>query len=177
VRAANSTGNSSYSPAQSAVTTQSGEIVLDNDSPAGVDVRGFWGVGTNGRGQLNTTYLQDGNSAKGTKSVVYRPPLAGDGSYYVYARWVRAGNRATNVPFDIFYGPRGELRQTILIDQRNRGGGDGWNLVGGPFLMNRNTAAGVRIRNAGTNGFVIADAIRFLPAGPINTGRPAVPRR
>jgi hypothetical protein len=42
--------------------------------------------------------------------------------------------------------------------------------------MNRNTDAGVRIRNTGTNGFVIADAIRFLPAGPINTGRPVVAR-
>jgi len=46
-------------------------------------------------------------------------------------------------------------------------GGAGWVLVGGPYLMERGTGAGARIRNIGAKGNVIADAVRFLPGGPI----------
>jgi len=166
VRAVNTTGVGSYSTSRSAATTQNGEVVIDNDS-SGARAFGFWGTATSGAGFTGANYLQDGDSAKGTKEVRYTPNLAATGDYFIYARWSRSSKNATNVPFDVFYGPNRTLRQTILMDQRNRGGDGGWILVGGPFRLEKGTGAYVRIRNGGTNGTVIADALRFLPAAPL----------
>lgn len=167
VRAVNTTAPGSYSTTKSAVTLQNGEVVLDNNS-SGARAFGFWGTATAGTGFTGANYLQDGNSAKGTKQVRYTPTLAATGDYYVYARWARSSKNATNVPFDIYYGPNAALRTTVLLDQRNRGG-DGWILIGGPYHLDKNSGAQVRIRNAATNGVVVADSIRFLSAGPLNT--------
>ncbi|MBC8106690.1 MAG: S8 family serine peptidase [Anaerolineae bacterium] len=165
VRAVNTTAPGSYSTTRSAVTLQNGEVVLDNNT-SGARAFGVWSLANAGAGFAGANYLQDGNTEKGTKSVRYTPALVATGDYYVYARWTRASSNATNVPFDIFYGPNATLRRTVLLDQRNRGG-DGWILVGGPFRLEKNTGAMVRIRNSGTNGTVIADSIRFLSAAPI----------
>lgn len=172
VRASNTTGAGLFSTTRSAATLQTGEVVIDNDS-SGARAFGFWGVANSGSGFTGSNYLQDGNSAKGTKEVRYTPSLAGTGNYFVYARWTRNAGNATNVPFDIFYGPNRTLKQTILLDQRNRGGDGGWILVGGPFRMEQNTGAMVRIRNGATNGTVVADAVRFLSAGPLSVSRAA----
>ena len=73
------------------------------------------------------------------------------------ARWTANANRATNVPYDVIY-PGGT--NTVIVDQTTQGGQ--WVL-----LMTTNFNAGtnghVRIRNAGTSGYVIADAVEFIP--------------
>jgi hypothetical protein len=154
---------------------QNGEVVIDNDSSS-ARAFGFWGVGTNGSGYTGSNYLQDGNSAKGTKEVRYTPSLEATGDYYVYARWTRRSDNATNVPFDVFYGPDRALRRTTLIDQRNRGGDGGWILIGGPYRLEKDSGAFVRIRNSFTDGYVIADAVRFLAAAPLPASPKALTR-
>lgn len=170
VRGVNTTGPGPYSTSRSAATTQNGEVVIDNDSSS-ARAFGFWAAATSGSGFSGVDYLQDGDSAKGTKEVRYTPNLAATGDYFIYARWARTSKNATNVPFDVFYGPNRTLRQTILIDQRNRGGDGGWILIGGPFRLEKGSGAYVRIRNGGTNGTVVADALRFLPAAPLGNTR------
>ncbi|CAN5470043.1 hypothetical protein BH09PLA1_BH09PLA1_09480 [soil metagenome] len=167
VRAVNTTAAGPYSTARSASTLQNGEVVVDNDS-SGARALGYWGVGTSGDGYTGANYLQDGNSAKGTKEVRYTPSLIATGDYYIYATWNRVSNNATNTAFDVFYGPHNTLRTTIRLDQRNRGG-DGWILVGGPYRLEKDSGAFVRIRNSGSNGYVVADAVRFLAAAPLKT--------
>jgi hypothetical protein len=51
---------------------------------------------------------------------------------------------------------------TYTVDQRS--GGGQW-VVLGRHTFAAGTAAGVRIRNDATDGYVIADAVRFTPAG------------
>jgi hypothetical protein len=136
-----------------------GEVVIDNESESGVTVRGLWNTNDDNTGFLGDNYLDDDNDDKGDKSVTYRPSLLASGQYYIYIRWTRAGDRATNVPVDVNINGK---TQTFVINQRS-GGGNGWVLLG-QFALTKGTGTNVTIRTDGTDGRVIADAVRFLPA-------------
>jgi hypothetical protein len=159
VRASNISGNSPYSPFATVLTLGKGEVILDNNSP-GVTVVGTWTSRDNRPGFIGTDFLDDGNNDQGAKSVTYTPNLGATTDYFIYARWTRAGDRATNAQYTIqtSTGPR-----IVLVDQRNRGG-SGWVLLGKFTLSTSN--ASVTLSNTGADGTVIADAIRFLPSNP-----------
>ena len=99
----------------------------------------------------------------------YRPDLPAAGEYYIYASWTRSANRATNVPFDIF-SKTGDLLKTVRVNERSTGG-SGFVLLG-EFKLHSETPSFVRIRNTGTTGEVIANAIEFLPAGDVKGKAP-----
>jgi hypothetical protein len=161
VRAINVLGDvSGYSNVAMVPSLSPGEVILDNGS-SGVTRIGSWSTEDAGSGFLGSDYLDDGDAGKGSRSVKYQPTIAATAEYYVYARWVRSGDNATNVPVDIYYGDGGK-RKTVTVNQR-RSGGSGWVLLG-KFTFNKGKQGYVQIRNAGTDGHVIADAIRFLPA-------------
>jgi hypothetical protein len=136
-----------------------GEVVLDNQSQSGVTIRGSWNSNDDNGGFLGDDYLDDDNSRKGSKSVTYAPTLQASGQYYIYVRWTRAGDRATNTPIDVVI--NGKVK-TFEVDQRHTGG-NGWVLLG-QFDLTKGKNTSVVIRNDGTDGRVIADAVRFLPA-------------
>jgi hypothetical protein len=137
-----------------------GDVILDNESSKGVTVNGNWLTTSDTPGFLGESYLSDENAAKGPDTNVrFTPTIAESGEYYVYARWTRASNRATNVPIDVQSG-NGQ-RRTITVNQRTQGG-EGWVLLGKFDLVEgRNNF--VRVRTEGTNGIVTIDAVRFQP--------------
>src|SRR5207249_933372 len=96
--------------------------------------------------------------------VTFTPNLPTSGLYQVYIRWTANANRATNAPIDII-SPAGT--NTVLVNQ-TQGGGQ-WVLLATTNFAAGNTGK-VRIRNGGTSGYVIADAVEFLPT----TGLPLV---
>ena len=160
VRAFNNfAGNSSYSNIVSGATLSAGEIVLDNESSSGVKIVGSWETSSATPGFFGTSYLDDQNANKGHDTVTYTPNLKADGDYFVYARWTTGSDRATNVPF-IINSDDGD--KTVTVNERDTGGA-GFVLLG-KFHFRKGTFGGVQIRNAGTNGLVVADAIEFLPA-------------
>jgi hypothetical protein len=102
-------------------------------------------------------YLHDGNSGvTGGKSVRFTPTLPATGSYSVYMRWTANANRASNVPVDVNYSGG---TQTISVNQQGNNGT--WVLLG-TFNFNVGTAGNVLVRNDGANGYVIADAVKFV---------------
>jgi hypothetical protein len=143
-------------------------VILDNGNP-GVAQVGSWSVGAN-PGYWGTSYLTDQSTGKGTKYVRYTPKLPFGGAYDVYGWWVMAGNRPTNVPYDIVHA---NGTNTILVNQQVNG--SQW-----VFLMRTNFVAGqgggVIIRNGGTAAgtFVIADAVRFMPVGAFTVPPPSI---
>ncbi|HWP39365.1 MAG TPA: hypothetical protein VNL70_00470, partial [Tepidisphaeraceae bacterium] len=145
-----------------ATTLSPGEAIVDNSSGRAT-VRGDWSVLPKQDFTFGSNFLSDDNSGKGTKSVRFTPNLLEEGDYYVYTRWTRSADRATNVPIDIYYDDDGHrAKKTLTVDQRNRGGA-GWVLLG-KFHFAAGTNGFVVIRNDGTDGTVIADAVRFLRA-------------
>ena len=95
--------------------------------------------------------------------MTFTPNIRAAGRYIVYARWVSGLNRATNVPIDV---NSAEGSQTFTKDQKNTGKDGAWVLLG-TFQFNKGTGGSVTIRNAGTNGVVVADAVRFLSTTPV----------
>jgi len=103
-------------------------------------------------------YLHDGNADKGSKSITYTPNLPADGAYDVYLKWAQNKNRATNVPVEIV---NATGKETIKVNQREKGG---WVKVAtGQFKAG--SSGGLTVSNKDTDGFVVADAVRWVPVG------------
>jgi hypothetical protein len=68
------------------------------------------------------------------------------------------GNRASNVPVVVHHAS-GEAR--LIVDQRSRPAGDGGLQPLGEFIFKKGSGGWVEIRNEGTNGHVIVDAVQF----------------
>ena len=132
--------------------------VVDNSNTANLVVTGSWTNSTSTTGYYATNYTHDNNAAKGTKVFSFKPPITVSGTYQVYARWTSGTNRASNVPVDVVKAD-GSVA-TLNINQQ--AGGSQWSLLGTYALAPGN--AEVRLRTDATNGFVIADAIRVVPA-------------
>ncbi len=131
----------------------------DDPGPAGrievahaaAKITGKWSESTLGG------YLHDGDADKGTKSVAFAPTLPADGTYDVYLKWTQNQNRATNVPVEIV---SADGKQTITVNQRERGG---WVKIA-TAKFKAGTTASLTISNKGSDGHVIADAVRWVPA-------------
>ncbi|MEK7951377.1 FAD-dependent oxidoreductase [Luteolibacter soli] len=128
--------------------------VVDNSDVALVAVTGAWTSGTSTTGFVGSDYVHDGNADQGSKQVAYSVPAGTTGMQRVFMRWTSHANRATNVPVEIV---RAGGSTTITVNQRNDGGK--WNLLG-----SFNGVEKVIVKNAGANGYVVADAVGFSPA-------------
>lgn len=141
-------------------------LILDDGEP-GVAVTGSWVYGAN-PGGWGGDYLHDQNSGKGAKAVRYRPNLPFSGVYDVYLWWVEHPNRATNVPVDLIHAA-GTNR--VRVNQTVNGSRWVW-LLRTNFVSGQ--GSGVVIGTEGTTGYVIADAVRFMPAEPFTVPLPRV---
>lgn len=133
-------------------------VTVDNTDSASVSAAGSWTAAAGVPGYLGSNYQHDENTGKGSKSFHFLPQLTGEGDYLVYARWTSGTNRASNVPIDILDSQ--ETTWPVMVNQRTAGGI--WNLIGGYALSVAN--AEVALFNQGTDGYVIADSMKFVPA-------------
>ena len=134
------------------------EVIIDNTSTTEAAPTGAWTASTVPTGYYGTNYVHDGNIGKGSSSVRFTPYL-NPGTYQVYLRWTADPNRASNAPVTIVHATG---TATTTVDQRS--GGGAWNSVGS-FRFDVGTAGYVTIGNAGTTGYVVADAVRFVRTG------------
>ncbi|GIF72060.1 FAD-dependent oxidoreductase [Asanoa siamensis] len=132
-----------------------GEVIVDSRDPS-VTRAGTWVSSTSIRGYWGADYEHDGNTAKGVNRLRFRPSLPSSGTYAVYLRWTADPNRSSNVPIDIVH--NGGVT-TRVVDQRANGGQ--WVSLGS-YSCGAGTAASVLIRTENTNGYVIADAARWV---------------
>lgn len=141
---------------QNLLVTADYETIVDNTAATGVTKTGSWISSTARPGYYGSDFIHDNNGPKGGKSVQFTPNLPAAGTYKVYGRWTTDPNRASNVPVDISH-VMGTTR--VTVDQRMNGGV--WVLLG-TYTFNAGTTGSVLISNAATNGYVIADAVRFV---------------
>ena len=160
VTSPNGAGSPKTIPVTLTVGAATNEVIVDNADATGVQHVGTWSQYTNSSA-FRGSYLSDGNSGKGSKSVIFTPTLAVGGQYDVYLWWNSGSSRATNVPVDIRSSAR---TRTALVNQRVNG--SRWNLLG-RFTFASGTNGWVKIRTDRTSGNVLADAVRFLS---INSG-------
>jgi RHS repeat-associated protein len=96
-------------------------------------------------------------------SATWTPTVAQAGQYQVFARWTQHPNRATNATYTVTHAGG---TTPVTVDQQQNGGI--WNSLG-TFTLSPGTAHKVTLTDQ-ANGYVIADAVRFVPLGGQQTG-------
>ncbi|MCC7375468.1 MAG: hypothetical protein IT581_12505 [Verrucomicrobiales bacterium] len=129
-------------------------LKVDNaDGPQRVVASAGWASSSLTAGFQGINYLHDGNSGKGTKSVEFIPTVPFTDVYDVYIQYPAAPNRASNVPVEIRHA---NGTTTVKVDQRINGGM--WFKLG-TFTFAGGISNRVIVRNTGTDGYAIADAV------------------
>jgi hypothetical protein len=131
-------------------------IVVDHSKAAKT---GEWLISTALGPFVGEGYLHDNNQAKGQMRVRFTPRLPKEGPYEVRLFYTANPNRATNTPVAI-HSIDGE--RTVKVNQRQAPNGKQAVSLG-TFAFAAGEAGWVEIRNDETDGFVIADAVQFIP--------------
>lgn len=129
-------------------------VVIDNDK---AELSGSWVQADTVFPRVGANYRHDDNRNKGELRARYRAELK-SGEYEVRVSWPVNRNRATNVPVTIHHA--GGEKQ-IKVDQTKRP------TINGVFhslgIFKFDGTAEVEITNADTDGYVILDAVQFVP--------------
>ncbi|MHC4442918.1 MAG: FAD-dependent oxidoreductase [Planctomycetota bacterium] len=133
-----------------------GGIVVDNCAAITI---GSWKSSTAIGPFAGADYLHDDNEGKGHKRVRFVPDLPADGEYEVLIAYTYSPNRATNVSVSI--NTADGLRKVIL-NQRKRFTSPPFTSIG-RFRFTAGKNGYVEITNTNTNGYVVADAVQWLP--------------
>ncbi len=136
-------------------------VVVDETTAV---LEGEWQYSTHTPPYVGEGYLHDRKEGKGRKSVTFVPRLPEDGWYEVRLAHCSNVRRAANTPVTIRHAD-GETR--LRIDQQVAGEeGHLWKRLG-RFRFSKGESGWVRISTEGTEGgYVIADAVQFLPVEP-----------
>ncbi len=150
------------------------QFIVDSHDSAGVYLGGTWtSVITNVASAWNSNeYIADSVSGASTKTVTYQPVIfTGDGEYDVYIQWAHNTSTpttyASHVPVSItswdFVSQTWKVTTQTYVDQT--ASGLEWVWVGKGYFTSPGNGAvmiGNGIGSTGTNGKVVADAVRFI---------------
>jgi len=125
---------------------------------------GVWKASQYTKPYVGDGYVHDDKAGKGQKSATFTPDLPKPGEYDVLVSYTPGTGRATNVPVTVAFD--GGTR-TVLVDQTKPPKIDKLFHPVGKFKFKAGTAGSVTITNAGTEGHVIVDAVRFVPVGEL----------
>ncbi|MBZ0258587.1 FAD-dependent oxidoreductase, partial [bacterium] len=121
--------------------------------------RGKWSMSTSIRPFVDAGYLHDENEGKGEKSISYSAKLK-DGDYEVRVSYTANENRASNVPVMITHA-NGTSKK--MINQKKEPELNDLFTSLGVYSFQSQKPAVVEIQTTGTNGYVIADVVQWLP--------------
>ena len=121
--------------------------------------KGNWKSSTHTPGYVGSGYHHDDNTGKGDKSISYKANIKKSGKYDVQVSYTDGPNRSKKTPITVMHA---DGEQKIYIDQTNP-----------PAILDTFTSVGVfrfeqierdvvQITTEGTEGHVIADAIRLV---------------
>ena len=116
-------------------------------------------------------YIHDDNKNKGKASIRFATKLPASGKYEVRLSYSANPSRAASVPTSI------ETAEGVVeqkVDQRQIDIKPIWRSLG-TFEFSADKAAVVTLRNDGTSGYVIADAVQFLPEDSPQTAAQVTP--
>lgn len=129
--------------------------VLVDDTEAAIT--GSWASSHLGGG-VHQGYRHDGATRDGSASAVFTATLPAPGEYDVQVAWTRNANRATNVPVTIRHAGG---QATVKLNQREAPPIERHFGSVGRYRFERSGT--VTITNAGADGHVILDAVRWVP--------------
>ena len=134
-------------------------IVVDDEDAKTV---GTWEQSTRIDGYIGKGYRNDRNTEKGGSTITFTPKFPKAGRYEVRLAYVAGAMRASNVPVSILHA---EGENDVVVDETQPPPLEGRFVSLGTFRFEKDGAGFVLVSNEGTNGFVIADAVQFIPEG------------
>lgn len=134
------------------IVIDDGEAVREGTWTASNSVAGFVG-----RGYLHNGGAGGGDGGEAAVTFIASPPA---GVYEVRVSYTAHENRASRVPVGVQWG---EVRQMRWLDQRMRPPIDGLWAPVGRVAVGPGEQVVVRIGGGEADGFVVADAVQFLP--------------
>ncbi len=135
-------------------TKELGGIVVDDEQAKQV---GDWKSSRALGRFIGAGYLHDENAGKGAKRVRFEVALPRPGRYEVRLAFTPGSNRATNVPVTIGHAG-GEA--SVKVDQRKEPDIEKCFVSLGAYDFA--SRAVVEVSNAGTDGYVVVDAVQFV---------------
>jgi hypothetical protein len=109
---------------------------------------------------VGTGYRHDGGEERGRQWARYTPNLPKAGKYEVRLSYSPNPNRATNVPVTIVHA---DGRTTMKVNQRKAPTLGGAFVSLGTYRFEKGRSGSVEISNKGVDGYVIIDAVQWLP--------------
>lgn len=131
-------------------------IVVDDRAAT---LTGIWGNSTSTGSWVGREYRHDGNTRDGRSTATFEAELK-PGRYEVRLAYSQNANRASNVPVTIHHS---EGRKTVQVNQKKEPPIDKLFVSLGEFSFSADKPASVTISNHDTNGYVIIDAVQWLP--------------
>ena len=137
-----------------------GNAVLIDSSEA--DLTGDWKPSSYTKPFVGDGYLTDGNTGRGEKFAAFAADLPADGEWEARLFYSPGENRSSRVPVTVRVG---DAEETVTVNQRKAGEIGDRAVSLGRFSAAAGTRATVTVSNAGADGYVLADAVAFVPAG------------
>jgi hypothetical protein len=122
---------------------------------------GSWTSGGAAKQWVGAQYRHDGKAGDGASSARFEAKLPAAGRYEVRFAYTPNNNRATNVPVEVH---SAEGAKTVTVDERKTPPIDGLFVSLGTFEFTTDKPAAVVVVNQGTDGYVVVDAVQWLPA-------------
>lgn len=105
-------------------------------------------------------YRHDGNARKGQLSARFEAKKLKPGRYEIRISYSAHSNRATNVPVTVHHA---EGNATLTVNQQRKPGIGGLFHSLGSYRFGPEAPAAVVVKNEGTEGYVIIDAVQWQP--------------
>lgn len=142
-------------------------VVVDS---AAARTIGTWIASTHFPRYVGDGYLHDDRRGKGEKTLTFQPASLPPGEYDVRLAYIPGGERDRAVPVTVFHA-MGETE--VTIDQSLEPPVDGRWVSLGNYRFETAGFGHVLVSNAGTTGFVTADAVQFMPLADSSGAGPA----
>ncbi len=125
---------------------------------------GAWTQSTLNKNRYGPGYIHDNREGKGDKRLTFEASLPKDGVYEVRVAYPAEGNRAKAVPITI---EAADKAHKATLDETRRGRIAGLFEPIGRFEFKKGGRANVIFETHGTTGYVIIDAVQFIPVEEI----------
>lgn len=132
-------------------------IALDDSRAKRV---GEWIISQHVKRYIGEGYLHDGNVGKGTKTLTFQPEFPGPGIYEVRLAYTANDNRASNVPVSLL---TFDGEADLIVDMRKPPPLESRFVSLGTYRFDSSNQWFVMVSNDGTDGYVVIDAVQFLP--------------
>jgi hypothetical protein len=132
-------------------------IVMDDDAG---EFTGDWVESAKQSALVGKAYRHDNNREQGKKSARFTPEIKAAGDYEVRLIYVATNNRATKAPVTIV---SADGEKTVTVNQREDVLVNGVPRALGVFNFAAGRKSSVTISNTGADGFVVVDAVQFVP--------------